>query len=72
MTDKAWSTWSHQHSTTPTDLLAPRSALELAAQVQDAAASGQRVKVVGRGRSASAVAPCLAQCRAGGHIAVGE
>lgn len=56
MTDKAWSTWSHQHSTTPTDLLAPRSALELAAQVQDAAASGQRVKVVGRGRSASSVA----------------
>lgn len=56
MTDKAWSTWARQHITTPTGLLVPRSSVELQEQVKDAAAAGHRVKVVGKGRSASAVA----------------
>lgn len=54
-TSPSWSTWARQHTTQPTGVLAPRSVPELQKQVKDAAAAGSRVKVVGRGRSASAI-----------------
>lgn len=51
----SWSTWARQHRTQPTGVLTPRSVPELQRQVQDAATSGSRVKVAGRGRSSSAI-----------------
>ncbi|MGV3103940.1 D-arabinono-1,4-lactone oxidase [Rothia sp. 32237D007AR] len=54
-TNPSWSTWAHQHNTQPTGVLAPRSTPELQGQIQDAATQGTRVKVMGRGRSASAI-----------------
>ena len=54
-TSPSWSTWARQHTVRPTGVLAPRSVPELQRQIQDAAAADTRVKVVGRGRSASAI-----------------
>lgn len=51
----AWTTWARQHAVQPTGLLAPRSVPELQKQIKKAAAAGQRVKVVGRGRSSSPI-----------------
>lgn len=54
-TSPSWSTWARQHTVQPTGVLAPRSVPELQRQIQDAATADTRVKVVGRGRSASAI-----------------
>ncbi|MDO4917840.1 MAG: D-arabinono-1,4-lactone oxidase [Rothia sp. (in: high G+C Gram-positive bacteria)] len=54
-TGSSWSTWARQHTAQPTGVLTPRSVPELQRQIQAAAAAGNRVKVVGRGRSASAI-----------------
>ena len=54
-TSPSWSTWARQHTVQPTGVLTPRSVPELQRQIQDAAAADTRVKVVGRGRSASAI-----------------
>lgn len=51
----AWNTWARQHRAHPTGLLAPRSVPELQKQVTDASVTGSRLKVVGRGRSSSAI-----------------
>lgn len=51
----AWSTWARQHETQPTGVFQPRSIPELQEFIEHAGATGQRVKVVGRGRSSSAI-----------------
>lgn len=51
----SWSTWAHQHTTQPTGLFRPRSVPELQDLLQEVSAKGQRIKVVGRGRSSSAI-----------------
>lgn len=52
----AWSTWARQHEAQATGLFRPRSIPELQECIEHAGATGQRLKVVGRGRSSSAIA----------------
>lgn len=56
MTDGTWRTWANQHSVTPTGIITPRSTVDLQQHIKEAQAAGHRIKVVGKGRSASAVA----------------
>jgi L-gulono-1,4-lactone dehydrogenase len=51
-----WRNWSGLESATPSRVLVPRSADDVAAAVREAAASGDTVKMVGTGHSFTAIA----------------
>lgn len=56
MTVSTWTTWARQHQASPDSILHPKSAQELAHLIQEADRQGQKLKVLGKGRSSSAIA----------------